>query len=652
MSSAALRFEVAGIVAAAVTKSWLVGFSPVAANGLAGYDDVWFLRKARSLLDGHWLGQYDHLTLIKGPAYPMWIAFTSSLRLPLLFAQQALYVIAAFILVRAVAPLIRSPLWRLALFVVVVFNPMTFADDMPSIVSREHFTSSMALLIVASGIGALFRLDRPLAQVLPWLILCGFAFSAFWHVREEGVWIVPFAACILLAVLLNTSWKRTVLIASVPLAMFAAAHAALVVANGIHYGIRAVVEFKEKSFVRAYGTLTGARQYPTRPRIPMPRETRERVYAVSPAFAELRPFLEGDIGARWARLSGPQADGDIGGAFFMWAFREAVQKAGYYDRGGAAVRAYYDRITREVEAARGAGRLQARGVRATLMPPILKGQRQQILRTWARALYRIVAFTDFVLARHYTQGSPAELRDYELAHTPLAPRKQTVSLHLTGYVFHRHEPVELTVEDRDGNAVSDAKIARFPSPDLYSRFQKEGKDFPPAKQARFDLRVPAHYYYLTLSVRGRPIERIPLRWESPTAVSPDVQMAVERFSVDIYGPPRLHPRDWLRMNALGMIGRVYQRTFPIVFGVAMLLFVLTAPWRRRSMMTPVILGLLASVAARAMILSIIDVTAFFVFTPSYQAPAHGLVLAATMLALSYGGTAVRDRIRATATRDQ
>jgi hypothetical protein len=415
--------------------------------------------------------------------------------------------------------------------------------------------------------------------------------------------------------------------------MFAVAHGALVVANGLRYGIWAVVEFKEKSFVRAYGTLTGARQYPTRPRIPMPRETRERVYAVSPAFAELRPFLEGEVGARWTSVSGAQGDGDIGGAFFMWAFREAVHKAGYYDRGGPAVRAYYDRITREVEAARRAGRLETRGVRATLMPPILKGQRRQIVRTWAGALYRIVAFADFVLARQYTQGLPAELRDYELAHTPLAPRQETVTLHLTGSVFHPGGPVEVSVEDHDGHGVTEASITRLPSQDLHTRF---------------DVRVPAHHHYLVLSLRGRRIERMPLTLESPAAVSPEVQMSVERFSVGVSGPPALHPMDSFRMRALGMIGRVYQRAFPILLVAAMVLFGLSAPWRRGSMMTLVVIGLLASVAARAMILSIIDVTAFFVFTPSYQAPVHGLVLASAMLSLGDGATALGDRIRTTA----
>lgn len=617
-----------GIVAAAVTKLWLVAFWRVAAFSFAGYDDLWFLRKARSILEGQWLGPYDHLTLIKGPAYPLWIAFTSSLHLPLLFAQQVLYVIAAFVLVRAVAPFIRSPLWRLALFVVVAFNPMTFADDLPSIVSREHFTSSMALLIVAGAAGALFRLARPTAEVLPWTILSGFAFAVFWHIREEGVWILPFVGCVLLAVLGTSGWKRTLLIATVPVTMFAVAHAALVAANGIRYGIWAVVEFKEPSFVRAYGTLTGTRQYPTRPRIPMPRETRERVYAVSPAFAELRPFLEGEVGERWTRFSGEQ--GDIGGAAFMWAFREAVQKAGYYDRGGSAVRAYYDRITREVEAAQHAGRLEARGVRATLMPPILKGQRRQIARTWAGAVDRLVAFADFALARHYTQGLPAELRDYALTHTPLAPREETVILHLTGSVFHRDGPVEVTVEDHDGQAVAEARIARLPSQDL---------------QTRFDVRVPAHHHYLVLSVRGRRIERMPLKLESPVAASPEVRMSVERYSADVSRPPAIRPRDAFRMRALGMIGRLYQQSFPFLFVTAMVLFFLTAPWSRGSMLTLAVIGLLAAVAARAMILSIIDVTAFFVFTPSYQAPAHGLLLAAAMLALADGATALRDRIR-------
>ena len=38
------------------------------------HDDVLFLNIAQSLASGNWLGDYNHLTLVKYPFYPAWIA--------------------------------------------------------------------------------------------------------------------------------------------------------------------------------------------------------------------------------------------------------------------------------------------------------------------------------------------------------------------------------------------------------------------------------------------------------------------------------------------------------------------------------------------------------------------------------------------------
>ena len=219
------------------------------------------------------------------------------------------------------------------LFVVLLFNPMSVSDDTSIRVTREGLYPALGLLVFAGAAGAALRLNGSRRNALAWAALCGIALALFWHTREESVWFVPVLAAALLVSVLRARWKQAAVAAALPVLIVAAAHFALVLANGLTYGVYAVVEFQWKPFLRAYGSLTSVRQHPATPRFPVPREVRQRVYAVSPAFAELRPFLEGQLGIDWRRGG---AD-DLGGESFMWAFREAVEKAGYYARGSAAV---------------------------------------------------------------------------------------------------------------------------------------------------------------------------------------------------------------------------------------------------------------------------------------------------------------------------
>jgi hypothetical protein len=647
------------IIIASATKLWLTAARTVEAVGWAAHDDFWFTEKARSILEGRWLGDYSHMTLIKGPGYPLWIALIGSQHIPLLFAQQLLYALACLAVCRALAPALQSSVARLALFVVLLFNPMTFSDEIATRITREGFYPALTLLVFAGVAGMILRLDARRSAVLRWSLLFSVAFAYLWHTREEGVWILPLLAVPLVALIRwvvtdsKTRSRRGVMLLAIPALIFAAAHGAIILANGLHYRTFEVSEFKEGSFLRAYGSLTYVRQHPPIPRVPVPKEERERVYAVSPAFAELRPFFEGESGANWARNSPPEAKGDIGGAMFMWAFREAVAKAGYYERGAPAAREYYDRLSREIEATRLAGRLDARPPRATLLPPILYGQRQEVLRTWAEGFTRVLTFADFVVSPRYSEGTEAALREFaEMTHSRVAPRKKLVtSIHLIGWVVHADGALDITIERANGEPVPGARVIRLPSPDLYDHLKETWKEFPPARHARFDITVPGtEDRYLVLTLRGRRIDRIALGFEAPTTFAPNVRMSVDRFEIQAV-EPQLSSLDAFRLRLLTWIGRAYQMAFAPIFALAALLYLLNVRWLARSRgdwtIAVLIAALLAAVAGRILILSLIEVTSFWVFTGGYQSPSHPLLLIAGVLMACEAIVALRSRWRKT-----
>lgn len=645
------RFGVAAwivIVVASVTKLWLTACRTLDAIGWADYDDHWFLRRAISILDGRWLGPYNSMTLIKGAAYPLWIAFVSRLGIPLLLAQQLLYAFACLAVSLALAPSIRSSVSRVVLFVVVLFNPMTFSDDIASRVAREGFYPALGLLIFAGVAGATLRLNARRRDVLPWVLLSGVSVAVFWHTREEGVWILPLLGLATVAVVRwvvidwRARWRRGLLVVALPGLIFTAAHEAIVVTNGLRYGVFADVEFKWRPYLRAYGSLRQVRQHPSAPRVAVPEEVRRRVYAISPAFAELRTFLERDL-TGWKRGAA-----DYENDSFMWAFREAVERAGYYKR-GAAVEGYYDRLSHEIETARVDGRLDARQARASLFPPLLWGQRRAVFQTWILAAGRVLRFADVSVNPANSEGSDAELREYAaITHMRLAPRQMSAErVHATGWVVHVRGALAITIERSDGTAVSDATVTRLPSPDLYEHLKQSWRAFPPARNARFDIEAPGDAL-LVLWLGERKIERIPLDNEFLIAHDPDVRMAGRGFAIGRVGPPPPSSIDAFRLRVLNVVGRAYQLSFPPLFLLAALLYLPNvrwlARWRGGWITAVLIAGLISAIAARVMILALINVTSFLVLVAGYQSPSHPLLLVAGAVMALHGIAACGCRV--------
>lgn len=622
--STARRLEWIVIVLAGAARMWLAP-RELQAIGWATYDDRWFVERAQALLAGEWLGTYDHMTLIKGAGYPLWIAFCNQLRIPLLFMQHLLYALACLAVCRALAPVVRSGLARASMFMVLAFNPMTFAYDIGTRASREGIYPALALFVFAAAVNAVLRLDAAPARRIFHAAVSGFAVAIFWITREEGVWILPLLAFTALAG--RAEWRRVVTMVTVAAAVFWAVHGSVMLANALRYGVPAVVEVKERSFLRAYGSLAAVRQRAPQPRVPVPGEVRERVYAISPAFAELRPFLEGPATERW-RCEG----GDLCGAYFFWALRDAVARAGHY-RNATAARAFYDRVSAEIERARERGLLDARRPRVSLLPPLLPGQIRQVWETWKARVVRVPAFRDFDVVAPYSEGTDDELALFaSVTRSRLAPRQDDVVRgHIVGWALHVDGALDISVRRGDGSPAAGARVTRLPSPDLYEHLRHRWKEFPPARHARFRADLPPGASFLVLSLRGKEIERIPVT-ARPRSVHPEIRMSIEEVMIETGRP---QPATQLRI--VRWIGTLYGHVFGPFFILAAVVFLLRVR-QIAGTTTLFVIALLSAVAGRLLILALIDVSSFVVFTPGYQTPMYPLVLTAGML-MAYAATA-------------
>ena len=425
-----------GLVALVLVKLWLVSGLTVQAIGPSGHDDRLFLSMTSHILQGHWLGDYNQMTLAKGPFYSLFAAGAFVLGVPLFTAQHLLYALACAVLLRALRPLALGFWTSMGLFTALLFNPTTYENTR---VLRQNITPAMSLFILAALIALYLQREAPLRRLIPWALLLGATLSAFSLTREDGIWIAP----ALLLPWAMTGWliwrshpqdrlRRLGVAIGFPLGIYYAVILTVCCLNWHHYGIFTTCEFRVTAIKKAYGALTRVAPSVWHPYIPVSRETRERIYAVSPAFAELRPELEGQLGFNWANnsrsVSGlPPEAHEIAGGWFIWALRDAVAATGHA-RSGAEAQVFYTRLANEVNAACDQGLLKAGPARASFLSPWHRDYNAPLIKAFKKAATLLLTFSDLTIKSRDSEGSPTSLLMFaDLTREPLSPVSGTTS---------------------------------------------------------------------------------------------------------------------------------------------------------------------------------------------------------------------------------
>jgi hypothetical protein len=632
----------------ALVKLWLVSGLTLFAIHNAGRDDRLFLDLASALLSGNWLGPYNNLTLAKGPFYPLWIAATFLFGVPLLLAQHILYVAACAIFIIAIRPLLSKQSILFLVWTILLFNPMSYTDEVTTRVIREGIYPSLTVLVAASAVGILARHDRPLKNLLPWSSCLGFSLSAFWLTREEGVWMIPFVLLIVGFAVVRmrqrqpNRWRLLSSICVLPFCIWLIAIGAVAGINKVRYGIFTTVEFKSHDFLAAYGALSRVKHSHWRPYCPVPKETRERIYKISPAFAELAPFLEGNIGAVWTTYSCHWVSlcDDMGGGWFMWALRDAAAAAGHYTSAESAAN-YYRHVATEINAACAGGQIECGAARVSMMPPWHSEYASPFLNSLVRGAVFLSRFEGFHAHSSPSTGTEESLILFRDLTGSRLSRGATTQLQISGWAFavNPASSVVLSVGAADGT-LADTEVKRLPSPDVYQYFLSLGKDFPNAREARFEITTSCtEGCSLHIRTGDHEDERIPLDGSIRRGRNPKFHFyldALNYIANDLL--PYQSRLDNFKISILGWIGKAYQTIVPLLIVLALIGYIISTVHILKTKTVKnlwlINTALLMALVIRLIVLSVIDVTSFPCLDTRYLSPAYPFLLIFMTLALA------------------
>ena len=413
-------------VAFAFTSLAFVVYSlhqPVAVIDWASHDDAWFAGTAQSILAGHWMGSFDQMTLIKGPAFSYFLVLNhlvgTSVTLTMALAFLAATSYLCWVLWRIVG---MPPTVTFVLFVLLLLQPAL----VPTRVIRDAIYHSLFLVMLASTLAV--ALDRRPGVRWGHVVVAGLSIGFLWITREEGIWVVP--ALLLLALI---GWRarsarrgRQSLAIVAGVLVFAALPTVITsTVNRIEYGTFAVVDYTGGPFQSALKALDGISAGPEIPHVPVSRAALDAAYGVSPAVLELEPYFDGpDVrGLRRTCQTYPDACGEVAGGWFAWALRDASAAAGHYSSAAEADR-YWTQVSDEIKVACADGSIGCTSNVIPMLPVIDRDAIGRIPDALIRAARMTMYHSDVRSPpTRQSYGTPSELeRTSQLLGRPLLTR--------------------------------------------------------------------------------------------------------------------------------------------------------------------------------------------------------------------------------------
>jgi hypothetical protein len=396
-----------------VVKIWLVGGQRLTAYGSLTIDDQWFVERASWITAGDWLGPFEAHTLIKQPGYPMFIAATHAVRVPLLLAHQLVYVFAIGVMLAALRPLLSTRRRRMLAFALLLFNPMTMNTPISARVDRSGIYPALTVLLLACLVGLVSTCDRPRRSTVAWSAGASLSLVALWLVREEFLLLMPAVACGLVLAIVRLARLRlpviqrfaaSAAVACIPLSVVVGT-VWLRHVNESHYGL-GITNVEQTSMSAGLGPMFRVAPPTSFDQFPITLETRQLIYGVSPHFAALRNEIESGGGARFSSVR-PDGVRDLGGQVFQWVVLDAIGATGRA-RSAVELDTTFRSIADEIDSACADGRLRCSSPHSGIAPAWRWGRLPGLMARTATGLRRTVDLAAFSAITPDGDGTSAD----------------------------------------------------------------------------------------------------------------------------------------------------------------------------------------------------------------------------------------------------
>ena len=487
-------------------KEFLVYNLPIMAVPKGIHDDWIMVHMADALRSGQWLGEYNDLTLTKGMFFPLYLAVLNFLHLSYLSVSALLYTVSCMVFVYALRPLLKKYWACFTLYLVLLWNPVSYSVQAFQRVYRNSISYIQVLLIFGGLLALWLRRKEPVKKQILWLLIAAVGMVTFFYTREDAIWVEPFLLVFLLVYLgtMFFSWKKEhrreyvgkAVLVLLPFLSVWGAGQLIAQENDNHYNIRLTNELQKGGFAEMYKSMMAVKPEEDIPGVTMTREKIARMCDECPTLEKLEPYIQSSR-LYWAGSGENEKDWEVRDGWVFWIFRTALAQAGYYTD-GEMVNQVCLQIRDELEAAMDEGRLTRQ---ATMPSTYMSPWREGYLGDLFGALGKAIAYTttyDEMETLVYLYSEPDEnggIPLFERMTGDKAVWYESDLVEMAGWYasYEGMEGVTLQAEATDGTVLGTAEFTE--SDDIAAYLAGQGIEVPGSEKCRFSLK---------LSVKDKP----------------------------------------------------------------------------------------------------------------------------------------------------
>ena len=408
----------AAIIAISLFKQYLVNDYPILPFTGAGEDDVLMVNNAKSIFEGKWLGDYKYNTLMKGPSFPLYLAFLRSHNLSYINTTTALYTASCILFMIAIRKVVKNKFGFFIIFAILLFNPIMYNQEVMQRVYRNSLVPPISMLIIAAYIAMFLRSHDNFLLLIPWSALAAVSLSFFYYIREDSMWILPFVAFLTFATFIGFLTKEKMgflaivkflielIILLVPLITFKYTSEQLALYNKKIYGIKTTNVLKQSTFVDAMEAIYSIKPEQDYRYITVTRDKMNKMAEVSPSFNAIMDQLN-IICDTFAKIDRNPFDKEVEDGWWFWAFRIAASSSGFNTV--EKENELYRKIADELNKALDEGKFERqKTMPSSLTPPWRENFKEFLPLTISSAIKFVSSFEDieFSIARYENYEDP------------------------------------------------------------------------------------------------------------------------------------------------------------------------------------------------------------------------------------------------------
>ena len=481
-------------------KQFLVYNLPIMAVPKGIHDDWIMVHMADALRNGQWLGEYNDLTLTKGMFFPFYLAVINFLHLSYLNVTALLYTVSCMFFVYALRPLLKKDWACLALYLALLWNPVSYSVQAFQRVYRNSISYIQVLLIFGGLLALWLRRREPVRKQLLWLLTATAGMVSFFYTREDAIWVEPFLIVFVLVYLGNMFflWRKEhakayavkAVLVLLPFLCVWGAGQLIAQENYNHYNIRLTNELQKGGFAEMYKSMMAVKPEEDIPGVTMTREKVARMCDECPTLKELEPYIHSSR-LYWAGSEENEKDWEVRDGWVFWIFRTALMQAGYYTDGETVNRVCLQ-IHDELETAMDEGRLTRQ---ATMPSTYMSPWREGYLGDLFGALGKAIAYTttyDEMETLVYLYSEPDDnggIPLFERITGDKAVWYESDLVEMAGWYasYEGMDGVTLQAETADGAVLGTAEFTE--SADIAAYLAGQGIEAPGSEKCRFSLKL-------------------------------------------------------------------------------------------------------------------------------------------------------------------